>query len=85
MASRSIGWTLFFAVLLSPFGGYLYVGRPRRALGFFVFFAIAMAAIGTAIDTWHWPLYLADATVAGMAIASFVDLVWLILSARRSG
>jgi len=44
-----------------------------------------MAAIGTAIDTWHWPLYLADATVAGMAIASFVDLVWLILSARRSG
>lgn len=74
---------LFVSLLMSPFGGYLYIGHLKRGGGFFVVFAIAMATVGLSIDYLGWPMGAADATVAVCYVGSLVDMALLIRRARR--
>lgn len=83
-ASRHRGWSLFMALLTSPLGGYLYLGRPLRLLGFVGIFALAMALVGYGLDTWHGPLVLADLTALGLGVGALADQWWLIGDCRSA-
>lgn len=82
-ASRSIGWTIFFALLTSPLGGYLYLGRLRRMAAFLLLFALGMGLVGWLVDTCALPMGVADGFVAVGFVGSLIDQAWVIRDARR--
>lgn len=81
-AGRHIGWTLFMALLTSPFGGYLYVGRVRRAFGFAAILLATTFLAPLAFERFGWPDALSDLAVAAVLLGAMGDLVRIIKRSR---
>lgn len=81
-AGRHIGWTLFMALLTSPFGGYLYVGRVRRAFGFVAILLGTALLVPLAVERFAWPDVLSDLAVSAVLLGAMGDLVALITRSR---
>lgn len=81
-ASRPRTWALFMALLLSPLGAYVYLGRLRRLAAFLGLFALGMLAAGWCVDGAGAPAWVADVAVLAMALGALVDQWWLIGRAR---
>jgi signal peptidase I len=68
-AKHSRAWLIALAILFAPFA-FLYLGRPRRALGYVCALGVPFAAALLAL-TWGWPSAAKAALLITLLVAAY--------------